>query len=204
MRLQSNFKSDLEKERKLAILLDQYYHKNLKNYAFERIEDLGRQMHGVDLILTHKATYEQFFVDEKAQLDYINEELPTFAFELCYSKSGNQRKGWFFDSDKRTHFYSLVTAIFSDEPETFTSCKITFVNREKLIAFLASKKITQDALNSKIQEHPEKKDKLEIAELHPKKEGYLYFSKKNKAEKPVNLILKLDFLIKKGIAKRFV
>jgi len=41
---------------------------------------------------------------------------------------------------------------------------------------------------------------MEIEELDSSKEGYLYFSTQNKVEKPVNLILKLDFLIENGVA----
>ncbi len=204
MSLKSSFKSDLEKEQKLTVFLDKYYEKHLVRYEFERISDKNLQIRDIDLIFNRIHSGEEFFVDEKAQLDYINEELPTFAFELFYLKNGDQKKGWFFDGNKSTDFYSLITSIFSDEPGAFTSCKITFVNRKKLIAFLASKKITETMLVSKISEHSQKKNKLEIAELHPKKEGYLYFSSQNKAEKPINLILKLDFLIQNGLAKRFV
>ncbi len=161
-------------------------------------------MKGIDLVFTHKVSRETFFVDEKAQLDYINEELPTFAFELIYHKQGANKKGWLFDQTKKTNFYALVTAIYTDEPDMFTSCKITFVNREKLISFLGSRSISQKSLESIIALNEEKHSKLELETLHPKKEGYLYFSKQNKAEKPVNLILKLDFLIENGVAKRFV
>jgi len=202
--LKSTFKSDLEKEQKLFVLLDYYYGKYLKNYTFARISDFKQQMKGVDLILTHKESGATFFVDEKAQLDYINEELPTFAFELKYFKKGVHKKGWLFDTGKKTHFYSLITAIYSDEPGKFTSCKITFVNREKLIHLLESRNISEKLLESQISEHPETQGKVEMKQLDHRKEGCLYFSSQNKGEKPVNLVLKLDFLIKNGIAKRFI
>ncbi|MFH6603111.1 hypothetical protein ACEZ3G_06460 [Maribacter algicola] len=200
----STFQSDLKKEQRLSKLLDRYYGKHLKNYHFERIADLTRQMKGIDLIFTHKATAKTFLVDEKAQLDYVNEDLPTFAFELIYYKHGAVKKGWLFDQTKKTDFYTLVTAIYTDEPDTFTSCKLTFVNREKLISFLGSRNISRKSLESIIALNEENHSKLKLETLHPKKEGYLYFSKHNKAEKPVNLVLKLDFLIKNGMAKRFV
>tara|TARA_E500000318_G_C3552484_1_gene209536 strand:- start:1588 stop:1719 length:132 start_codon:yes stop_codon:yes gene_type:complete len=43
-----------------------------------------------------------------------------------------------------------------------------------------------------------------MKELDSKYEGYLFFSTKNKAEKPINLILKLEYLERIGIAKRLV
>lgn len=182
---QSNFASDLKKEQKLTVLLDAYYQKHLKHYDFERIDDMKRQMQGIDIILKHKTSGKTFFVDEKAQLDYINEELPTFAFELSYKKKGVLKKGWLCNTAKATQFYALVTAIYSDEPNIFTSCKITLVNREKLLDFLKTKNINIDALKDAISKSDSQNGKI-------------------KAEKPTNLILKLDFLIENGITKRLV
>lgn len=201
---QSNFASDLKKEQKLTVLLDAYYQKHLKHYDFERIHDMKRQMQGIDVILKHKTNGKTFFVDEKAQLDYINEELPTFAFELSYEKKGVLKKGWLFDTAKETQFYALVTAIYSDEPNIFTSCKITLVNREKLLGFLKTKNINIATLKNAVSKSASQNGKIKIEQLNHRTEGYLFLSRKNKAEKPTNLILKLEFLIEKGIAKRLI
>lgn len=202
--MKSAFKSDLEKEQQLSVLLDNYYQKHLKTYDFQRVSNLEEQLAGIDLAFTHKSRGERFYIDEKAQLDYINEELPTFAFELSYYKNSELRKGWLFDTNKKTHFYSLITAIYSDEPGKFTSCKITFVNRQKLVLLLESRNISEKVLTTQIVENTEKQGKVQMNELHHRKEGYLYFSSKNKVEKPANLILKLDFLVQNGIAKRLI
>lgn len=204
MVLKSSFKEDLIKEQRLFQLLDATYTECLKHYTFERIADFRQQLKGIDVCFKHKTTGKTYLIDEKAQLDYVNDDLPTFAFEIQYQKKGRLKEGWLFDPCKETEFYALVTAIYEDSPNVFTSCKITLVNREKLIAFLASRKITQDSLVSEIAKHPEKHGKSELPKLHSKKEGYLYSSANNKAEKPINLILKLDFLIQSGIAKRLV
>jgi hypothetical protein len=155
-------------------------------------------------LFTHKQTKVIFNIDEKAQLDYINEDLPIFAFELGYYKKNRYEEGWLFDHHKKTDFYSLATAIYEDESNIFTSCKVTLVNRKMLLAFLnkkaKSKKILTDYCDSNI----EHQGKLKIKELNTKYEGYFYFSKNNKSEKPINLILKLEFLIDLGIAKRLV
>ncbi len=203
-KLKSHFKTDLSKEKQLTPLLDHYYKNRLKHYGFERVTDLKRQKAGVDLILTDHRNNTKYYVDEKAQLDYVNECLPTFAFELFYRKNGKIQEGWFLDDSKKTHFYALVTSIFSDDEDTFTSCNITFVNRERLTAHLSQKGLTQKFLREISLVHKDFHGKMELKELQPKKEGYLFFSTENKAEKPINLILKLEFLEKIGVAKRLV
>lgn len=202
MALKSTFTNDLKKEQQLTVLLDAYYHKNLKHYSFERIKDRKQQFEGIDLIFTHKETGLHYLVDEKAQLDYLNEDLPTFAFELSYKKAGLLKKGWLFDSTKKTEFYSLVTGIYTDVPNTFTSCKITLVNRAKLIAYLNSSRITEVHLKSIVNNHETRHGKLKLSKLDHRKEGYIYISSKNKAEQPINLVLRLSFLLQNGLAKR--
>lgn len=202
MKLKSNFKSDLQKEQQLSVFLDGIYQKHLKHYYFKRKKDIKRQLEGIDLVFTHKKSQKEYYVDEKAQLDYLNDDLPTFAFELSFQKRGETKQGWLFDSSKKTNFYALITAIYSDEPNIFTSCKITFVNRHKLISFLESRKITQFTYEQYLEKDNLKHGKIEMVELNPKKEGYLYCSTQNKAEKPINLVLKLDFLTENGLAKR--
>ena len=202
--MKSTFTSDLGKEKRLSDLLDTYYSRCLKHYRFERIYNIQEQLQGVDVVFKHRTTQETFLVDEKAQLDYINEDLPTFAFELHYLKNGSLREGWLFDGSKKTDFYALVTAIYEDEPTKYTSCKITLVNRNKLISFLELKGLTKNALLSYYQNGSLPHGKLEVGELNPRTAGYLYHSKNNKAEQPFNLILKLDFLVTHGIAKTLV
>ena len=52
--------------------------------------------------------------------------------------------------------------------------------------------------------HKEVHGKKEKKEIQTKKEGYQLFSKKKKAEKHNNLILKLEFLHQIGMAKQLV
>jgi len=204
MGVQSNFKKDLKKEKELAVFLDTQYQKHLKNYTANRVNNYKQQLQGVDVVFTNKKTQDVFNVDEKAQLDYIGEDLPTFAFELYYYKNNVLKKGWLFDPSKTTTFYALVTAIYKDEPNAFTSCKITFVNRQKLLHLLESKKITLKTLSAYTDAKKIKHGKIPLKELDKQKEGYLYLSSKNKAEKPLNLILKLDYLLETGVAKSFI
>jgi hypothetical protein len=202
--LKSKFKADLSKEKQLIPLLDSYYQKHLKNYTVDRVVDLKQQLQGIDLILKDKHSEKEFLVDEKAQLDYINESLPTFAFELSYLKNDNPKIGWLFDTKKKTQFYALITSIYSDEADVFTSCTITFVNREKLLLHLDRLHLNPSYFDAIANKNKEKLGRVFLEQLNPKTEGYLFFSTKNKAEKPVNLILKLEYLIAIGVAKRLV
>jgi hypothetical protein len=202
--VKSKFTSDLRKEKQFSHFLDVYYEKYLVYYDALRVHDMKSQMAGIDLLFTHKQTKVVYNIDEKAQLDYINEDLPTFAFELGYYKEEVYKEGWLFNIHKKTDFYSLSTAIYEDEPNIFTSCKITLVNRKMLLDFLRTKTITKEVLTGYCDINIEHHGKLKIKELNTRTEGYLYISKNNKSEKPINLILKLDFLIAHGIAKRLV
>jgi len=202
--LKSSFTSDLEKEKQLSQLLDVYYKRQLIHYTATRVHDRRSQRAGVDIVFTHKHTNEDFYIDEKAQLDYVNEDLPTFAFEIGYYKNTRYKQGWLFDSNKKTDFYALATGIYEDEPGIFTSCRITLVNRNKLCSFLKQRKSTKLVLDDYRVAHKNTHGKLKLAELNFRTEGYLYFSKTNKAEKPINLILRLEFLIDQNIAKPLV
>lgn len=197
---ESYFKADLAKEQRLAPLLDEYYKKHLVHYSFKRITNLKEQFLGIDVVFTHKTTGQEYSIDEKAQLDYINEDLPTFAFELAYYKNNVQKEGWFYDQNKKTAFYALVTAIYDDRDQFFSSCKITLVNRKKLQFVLNQKGI--GATTFKNQYAKGGHGKICVECLNDRKEGYLFLSAKNKIEKPLNLILRLNWLLEVGVAKR--
>lgn len=197
----SFFYSDLNNEKKLGEFLDQIYH-NLK-LNFERISDIDLQHQGVDIKITHNNVI--YFIDEKSQLNYLNNDLPTFAFEINYLKDNSLRKGWLYDENKITDHYFLVTGIYlkSDKIEGgIKSCKITSVNRKKLIILLNQKGITEKYLFEKSQEVRKSnlKNNIPIKELNNFKEGALFFSTQL-AEKPINLKLYLNWLIEENVAK---
>lgn len=201
MTLKSNFNTDLKKENLLAPLLDKIYASKLKHYSFERITNINEQYKGVDVLFKHKTKGVSYTVDEKAQLDYINEDLPTFAFELSYLKNSAEKKGWLFDEKKKTNFYALVTAIYLDDGD-YSSCKITLVNRKKLLEKLAELNFKNAGFEN--YRSTNSHGKIVIDQLNQKREGYLFLSSKNKIEQPLNLILKLDWLLGCGIAKRLI
>ena len=201
MTLKSNFKSDLKKEQLLTKLLDKTYSSKLKHYSFERITNLNEQYKGVDVVFKHKIKACSYSIDEKAQLDYLNEDLPTFAFELSYLKNTVEKKGWLFDENKKTDFYALITAVFLDGGE-YSSCKITMVNRKKLLEKLEELNFKNTSFQN--YRSANSHGKIVIDQLNQKKEGYLFLSSKNKIEQPLNLVLRLDWLLETKIAKRLI
>jgi len=186
--ISSSFKKDLSKEEILSTYLDELYAKkyNTSNFSIQRITDLDLQHKGVDLILDNKK--EKFNVDEKAQLDYLNHSLPTFAFEI-------------------SDIYFLITNIYTKTPNNLSSglskIKITGIYREKLIKLLSKKGLTESVLY-KLEKEIRKSEahgKIELEQLDSKTEGLIYYSKTNKNEQPINLVLKLNFLIKNKTGK---
>ncbi|WP_298556095.1 hypothetical protein [uncultured Algibacter sp.] len=202
----SNYYKDLSNESLLGVYLNKVYPKIFEatKYVIKRIDNLDLQHKGVDLVLTNKNI--TYYVDEKAQLDYLNKSLPTFAFELSYLKNDNLHKGWLYDGHKLTNIYFLITNIYTkngkDLSDGIRKVKITGVYRDKLIQVLNDLGLSAPKLSEidkKIRLKSEH-GKIPIKELNPKTEGYIYYSKDNKAESPINLVLKLKFLEKTKIS----
>lgn len=203
----SSFRSDLDKEKILAEYLDNIYID--KKLDFKRTNDLDRQLQGIDLMISYNA--KEYLIDEKAQLHYLNADLPTFTFELSYLKNGNLKEGWLFDPSKKTHYYFLITGIFLKDkkrelahPDDIKSIKITSVNRTKLIQHLTSLALDRQSL---IQYDLALRDGSSygsnvINELDARYGGQMYFTE-HLTEQPMNLQLRLSYLIDNGIAKKF-
>lgn len=209
--VESTFDIDLSKEGELGKLLDVIYPTipNFAGWTIERISDKEQQHRGIDLIISKGE--KVFYIDEKAQLDYIGRELPTFTFEISYLNKHNEEKlGWFLDRSKVTNAYYLITNISFNNPsdikEGLKTCKILSVDRQKLLNFLVSIGLTGEVIlemNNKIRTGKaieKEEEKIEANGLHFYSEGRFHYSK-GKKEKPINLTLGLLFLIEKGIAK---
>lgn len=202
-----SFKSDLEQEEILSKYLDNIYRKN--KIKFERIFDLDLQHQGIDLLIFVNSN--QYLIDEKAQLHYLNSDLPTFTFELSYLKNKVLKEGWLFDKNKKTQYYFLITGIFLKKGKTelaslddIDKLKITSVNRQNLITYLDSIGLSKSKLQwyDKCLRKNNRYGKNEIAELNKYSEGVIYFTK-HLVEKPINLQLRLEYLIQIKVAKRF-
>jgi hypothetical protein len=203
----SRFVNDIKQETILAEYLDMIY-KN-KNLDFSRVFDLSLQHKGIDVIMFVKSN--DYYIDEKAQLHYLNSDLPTFTFELTYLLNSKSKIGWLFDTQKVTQYYFLITGIILKNGISILSkasdiekVKITSVHRQLLIDNLNSKGLSEQNLLEYCEaiRVTESFGKNEIKELHPYNEGVIYFSE-HLSEKPINIQLRLGYLLKEKIAKKF-
>lgn len=101
---------DMQAESELATFLDDYFYSRLINSgeltSAQRITDIETQREGIDVIVSKNSW--QALIDEKAQLYYINNGLPTFAFELGFLLDGRETIGWFLNDELRTDRYFLL------------------------------------------------------------------------------------------------
>lgn len=203
LNMKSSFLSDLDQEKILANYLDIVY--NTLGYRFRRETALSKQLKGVDLVISFNN--KNYSIDEKAQLHYLNKDLPTFTFEVSYLKKGRYKLGWLLDKNKETNFYFLITGIILHSKKLLTiqdlaSCKVTSVNRVKMLKYLSSINLTPDRLleyDFDIRDR-EIYGKSRIREL-PKDKGCIYFSNQLN-EQPINLQFRIQHLIQIGVAKQ--
>ena len=201
----SRFNSDLHNEQILAEYLDHIYAELELNTR--RISDIKSQNKGIDLIIKYNS--KLYNVDEKSQLHYLNISLPTFAFELSYLKDDVLKQGWLFDKKKETEYYFLITGIMLKGNKNVLKSKIeidslmiTSVNRQMLLKLLNQRNIDKETIEYVIHDIRENKafGKHAVDGLDNRKEGNIHFTKAL-SEQPINLVLKLDYLVKKGVAK---
>ena len=121
---------DMRAEQALSYFLDRNYYGRFveegKLKEFRRIEDVIVQKQGVDVIAA--AAKASANIDEKAQLHYINNGLPTFALELDFLLSGRVIDGWFLNDElKTTHYFFLWPNASTTDLATITSDSFTEV-----------------------------------------------------------------------------
>lgn len=204
----SHFKRDKQHEELIAGWLDKYFYSklNVSEVAHKRVEDgiskervKEAQKKGVDIILKDRDE-ELYFVDEKSQTTYLNNPLPTFAFEISYELNGVKRKGWLIDRSKKTSHYILVypTSETIDSYKELNNvddidfAEILLINKNKLMTELYNLGIDDKLLI-------ESAEKLEIENKSVPIEGiskeFVGLFKSGKlAEKPVNLVVKRTVL----------
>ena len=146
---------DMLAEAELGRYLDRYlYARFPKADAFESIErvhDKQRQTAGIDVIFTAKDG-RVFRVDEKAQLYYLNRDLPTFAFEIGSLQQGVLTVGWLCNEKLETDLYLLIWPFADrDSPrglqmEEITKADCLLVRKKDLLKLLASRGLPVERL----------------------------------------------------------
>ena len=146
--------ADMNAESELAHFLDENLYSQLldegKFLSIVRITDKEQQLQGIDVIA--KTQTSVAYIDEKAQLYYINKDIPTFAFELQFLKNGRVIEGWFLNDDLKTDYYLLiwpfasVTDVKALKKGDFTKLDALMISKEKLRNKLTSLGLDKETL----------------------------------------------------------
>ena len=199
----SRRKMDMGAEQQLSKFLDTYFYPWMKQdykYDISRILDKEWQLKGVDVIVKTKS--RQIYVDEKAQLYYINENLPTFAFEINFmNKQGNLSQGWLFNNDLITEYYLLIWPYAKCKnlklikAKDFTELDCLMIQREKIQKFLINKGWPSQRLYEEAQKL-RSYNQYGKTKIKNETEFYFYYSNpKYYKEQPVNVIIRKGTLI---------
>lgn len=147
---------DMRAESELAKFLDDKFWtpwcRDYEQFSFKRIVDRNLQLQGVDVEVFDSTNNQKFFIDEKAQLYYINNTLPTFAFEINSFQNGILRDGWLLNATLMTTDYNLIYPnakhcdLASITKDDFTRVKILSIKKKNLLEALAVNGLTREYL----------------------------------------------------------
>ena len=181
--------------------LDRYFYpKHTRNFV--RYHDVEHQMQGID-VKFDLGGRKDILADEKALTHYINQDLPTFAFEVAFLRgSGELTWGWFYDGSKLTQYY-LISWITARKEKNITV--------EDIIA-LDTLLISRDAVRQMLSGYGiTAKTSLATAKqmIEKGKFGYFerndgpcnFFFSNNLTEQPINIVVQKTKLIKIAAAR---
>lgn len=151
----SRREGDMSAEAELAFFLDKYLYDRFPNRqrysSIERIKNRREQLNGTDVRFSMKDG-RVFNVDEKAQLYYLNKNLPTFAFEIQFLRYGAPTTGWPCNERLQTDYYMLIWPFADrDTPagiswENFTKADCLMISKKNLLSFLEGKGLAVDRM----------------------------------------------------------
>ena len=158
-------------------------------------------MQGSDIIVdVPSRNIHNAVVDEKAQSQYINHPLPTFAFELSFIASyDNLVEGWFTDESKKTEYYLCIWISEASKSWSISAGDIrrldyALVSRQRILDFLAAHGYDNSGLRAKASEIRRGGINGPHEKL-PNCDFYFFYSAQL-AEKPVNVIMKKNALLR--------
>ena len=210
----SSFEIDLERENHVMseYMRVNYYSRLLNKDStavvdYDRITDVAVQKDGIDV--TYTVDGKRYIVDEKAQMDYIyrSEPLPTFSLELLNSKSGNI--GWLLNTELKTEYYMFIWPHAEGRPLTVDKILYAYyalINKNKLLIEIEKRyKMDRGRLLEYAKRMVTEKMGEEVTDKNGKcigyrykgngfdNQAYLYYTV-SKSERPVNLVVKRDWL----------
>ena len=194
--------ADMNAESELADFLDENLYSRLldegKFLSIQRMTEKEQQLQGIDVIAKTHASVAH--IDEKAQLYYVNKDIPTFAFELQFLKGGRVIEGWFLNDRLKTDYYLLiwpfasVTDVKAIKKEDFTRLDALMISKKKLREELASLGFDKEALAAKASQLRRTRT---YGKITTGTQGVYYFASapSKYAEAPINIVVSKARLI---------
>ena len=203
----SRRKMDMNAEQVLTQVMDDWIwtrlHKNKVGNinSYERECEKKKQINGTDVWLYTKNS-NKLSIDEKAQLYYINKNLPTFAFELSFiGQDGSLRNGWFVNETLDTNMYMLVypyattTNVSELVYNSFTKLECILISKNNIWKELNKFGLTKEFLLKEIDKI-RKENKIGRHRFENIDWCYLNMSNVNDySETPINIVIKREKLI---------
>ena len=190
-------------EAQLACFMDKYLYSNFpNNEAFDnirRIDDKREQLNGIDVEFIGKDG-KHYCVDEKAQLYYLNQDLPTFAFEILFKRNGYDTTGWLCNDSLKTDLYMLIWPFATqDTPkgitwDKFTKADCLLIQKKRLLKMLSDKGLSIEEMldGARRIRRSGKTGKIPIAGLR----GIYYYASNPQRyrEAPINIVISKNIL----------
>ena len=185
-------REDSNAEQAFARFLDKYFYPRYFDYA-ERMYGRGPQLSGIDVVAQKDGI--SYNIDEKAQLHYINKDLPTFAFELSSTRMSNGavNQGWLLNGTLLTDKYLLLwpfartNSFMGIQEEDFCAARFSLVDRAKLIHFLCQNGFSPDALEKDVARIRQEDMAGRVYSDNP---DIYYYRSTQLDEGPINLVIK--------------
>ena len=197
--MKSQFGRDLLVEKEISEYLDNHFYSKIVD-GFKRYEDESAQNQGIDVHFEWP-TLGKILVDEKSNSSakYINKFIPTFAFEIKNTRSGNI--GWLIDNKKLTEYYLLIY-VWANNAESIP------ISINKLHCILVSRKSIRDYLQSNRYSDNELITKCDMAKKNdlggkipgPNNDFYFFYTSWLQ-EQPFNVIIRRNILSNLSIAE---
>lgn len=192
--IRSKFYEDKRKEELFGTWLDDHFYiRMLRMYkSITRNSDVALQKQGVDVIVETNDG-KTIYIDEKATLQYINKNIPTFAFEIRNTTSGAQ--GWLYNPNYITDYYLLAWPNATDEripdAESFFDTEIMSIKRSAVVQLLADNGLTEERVLDLVQQYQSRLSETNKFEIAP---GITLNFNQFLAEKPINVVVKKSLL----------
>lgn len=188
--MKSKRQQDTANSYEIEKFLDRYLYKE----GCERVKDVGRQLKGIDVI------YKGFLIDEKCALDYINKDLKTFSFEISsVNRRGERYDGWLVNKNLDTTHYLLC---YINKCKVSKNPKVEDIEEVEVI--LISKKSVLDYLDEKFGDITNLKKRAMEVEGSSFIEGLKIIKSSNKAESPINILLRKGVLRSLSVLNKIV